>query len=426
MFIVQVLGLCLLVLLTPITAYYMALALVRLVGGRADRRRGVDATHTFAIVIPAHDEEDTISHTLASCAGLDYPKDKYEVFVVADNCSDRTAQVAAERGATCLVRTDPGRRGKGYALEWAFGRILPAGHDVLVVIDADCRLDGHALRVFDGCLEEGDQVLQANDIASNPDDGAISYAAAVANTIENELFYEPKSRLGLAVFLRGTGMVLRREILERFPWQARSIAEDAEYTLSLLRGGIRVRFIGNVRVVSDFPVRRDQLRIQRTRWIGGSLAFARTHAVRMIWEGLVGRRGLLIDGGWTMLVLVRSLVLLGLISVLALGALCAWRAPGTLSSILVWTGLGLALMQAIYLGMGITLLGLNGRRARFLLSIPIVATRMVAIALAGIIGVDQGLWAMMPRTEADRGADGREGDLSGLQSGADRVGSVIE
>jgi glycosyltransferase involved in cell wall biosynthesis len=122
-------------------------------------------SHTFAIVIPAHNEEKTLSTTLHSCAGLNYPKDKYKIFVIADNCSDRTAEIARDNGAVCLERYNEEEKGKGFALEWGFKQILPEGHDALVVLDADCQLDGHACEPL--TLFEKGESIQANDVVKS-------------------------------------------------------------------------------------------------------------------------------------------------------------------------------------------------------------------------------------------------------------------
>ena len=132
-------------------------------------------------------------------------------------------------------------------------------------------------------------MLQARDAVSNPDASPISYAAAVGNVIENDLFYAPKSRLGLAVLLRGTGMVLHREILEQHPWSALSNTEDIEYSLSLIERGIATRFLPEVSVWSDFPENAEQLQVQRRRWASGSAGRAGVRSFRLIGQGL--RRG---------------------------------------------------------------------------------------------------------------------------------------
>ena len=390
--------LCILFLFSAalVCLYYVALAFCALISRRENASIEGNPAHTFAIVIPAHNEEKNISTTLYSCAKLDYPKDKYKIFVIADNCSDRTAEVAENNGAVCLKRYDQGKKGKGFALEWGFRQILPEGHDALVVLDADCQLDDHALRVFDYYLEKGEKVLQANYCASNPDSNAMSYAVAVGNVIENRLFYAPKSRLGLVVLLRGTGMVFRREVLEQHPWEAHSIVEDVEYTLRLIKSGVKVSFINEVKVFSEFPEQKDQLQVQRMRW-AKNLGFSKTQALNLIWEGTVHGRGLLVDTGWTLLVLSRPLVLLELFISIILGLLCVWLFPGPLSNGLFAAGLILLLMQLFYFGLGVFLLGLNSRRIVLLLSSPATIGRLILISLLGMFGVKGNIWARTPR-----------------------------
>ncbi len=390
--------LCILFLIPAalVAFYYALLALYALFLRKEIEVREDEPKHTFAIVIPAHNEEQSISNTLRSCAELDYPKDKYKIFVIADNCSDKTAKIAKEGGATCLERYDEERKGKGFALEWGFKQVLPERHDAAVVLDADCHLDNHALRIFDAHLKKGEKVLQTNDAASNPDNNAMSYAVAVGNLIENRLFYAPKSGLGLAVFLRGTGMVFRREVLEQHPWQAHSIAEDVEYTLGLIRSGIRVRFLEVVNVFSEFPVERDQLQVQRMRW-ARNLGFSKTQALKLIWEGIVRSKGLLIDAGWTLFVLSRPLVLLELFISVILSALCLWFSPGPLSNFLMQGAIILILIQVLYFGLGIGLLGLNRQRVALLLKSPATILRLIVISLSGMLRSGREIWVRTPR-----------------------------
>jgi 1,2-diacylglycerol 3-beta-glucosyltransferase len=395
--IIQILCIALLFLAFLVCAYYGFLALYVLLVKKKNKAIEQNPTHTFAIVIPAHNEEDVISRVLESSAKLDYPKNSYKVFIIADNCSDRTAEVAVKNGAACLERYDKKHKGKGVALAWAFDRILPEGHDGVIVVDADCQLDTHALRVFDQHLAGGDKVLQANDVSSNPDETTMSYAVAVGNLIENELFYVPKSQLGLAVFLRGTGMVFHREVLLSYPWKAHSIVEDVEYSLNLLRDGIRITFVGDVKVKSKYPVYKDQLNTQRMRWASGTFGFGKTHALKLIWVGLVKRNWLLADAGWTFLVLSRPLVLFELLIAMILAILCFQLWPGLFSKWLLGIGLGLILVQGLYWGMGIVLLGINARRIKLLLGAPILVLRLMAISLLGLIGVNKDIWTRTPR-----------------------------
>jgi 1,2-diacylglycerol 3-beta-glucosyltransferase len=372
---------CFLLPASAAALYHAFLMVARLLGARAVAPAGAGAGHIFAIIIPAHNEEQAIADVLRSCAALDYPADKHHVYVLADNCSDRTAEVARTCGATCLERTNARQTGKGQALEWAFEQILPLGHDAVVVLDADCTIEPHALRVFDRCLQEGDKVLQANYVLSNPDASAISYVARVGNLLEYEFFYAPKSDLGLAVMLVGTGMVFHRSILLEHPWRAHSLVEDAEYTLMLARHGIRVRFVANVGVLQAGAERAEQLAVQRARWAGGTLQLGKRSAIRLIAKGLCTGRILVADAGWTLLIVARPLVLLHLMLTVVLGSLLAWLCPATLSTAFLLTGTGLLAVYAVYFGVGIAMVGMSARRAGYLLSTPAVLARLAIIAV---------------------------------------------
>ena len=90
-------------------------------------------------IVPAHNEEAGLPATLRSCADLDYPAGKYRVYIVADNCSDQTAELARQQGAEVSTRSDPFRRGKGYALDHGLTFLDQTGApEVVIFLDADC------------------------------------------------------------------------------------------------------------------------------------------------------------------------------------------------------------------------------------------------------------------------------------------------
>ena len=379
-----------------VALYYMFLMLARMLGARSYAPIGTNTTHSFAIVIPAHNEEKLLAAVLRSCAELDYPADKAQVFVIADNCSDRTAEVARDCHTTCLERNDSRRTGKGFALEWAFEKILPMGHDAFVVLDADCLIEKHALHVFDRCLEEGNHVLQAHYILSNPDASPISYVACVGNVLEYDFFYAPKSTLGLAVMLVGTGMVFHRSLLQQYPWKAHSAVEDAEYTLMLAPHGVRVRFVANVGVFQAGAERIQQLSVQRTRWAGGTLQLGKRSAVQLIVKGLTTGRTLLVNAGWTLLVVMRPLILLHLVLMLAIGMSLVLLQPSPVSRVYFGVGVGLVVVYFAYFAVGVATVGLSIRRVCYLLSTPLVLAMMAIIAVKSGIA-RRTAWVRMPR-----------------------------
>jgi len=392
-----------------LTLYYFFLALVSLrtsIGRRSGQLPAGVANHRFIILIPAHDEETTIARAIASSLKLDYPADRFQIVVVADNCSDSTATVARAAGAMVLERADLTLRGKGHALQWAFGQIQSLPYDAVIIQDADCRLSQTALRHFDQHLARGERVLQAAYIVSNPDESAISYAAAVGNLIENEFFYAPKSYLGLSVMLRGTGMVLHRSILEQIPWNAHSIAEDTEYSIELARQRIPVRFLDDVAVYSDFPATKEQLQVQRVRWASGNLAFGKSQAWSLIWNGLRSRNWALADAGWTLLAVSRPIVIIAAVLAVAATGIADWAQPDPVDHAMFGVAeLGLLVLSA-YFVLGIVRLGVSVRRMGYLASTPWIVARLMGISVLGLFGYRRNDWIRTPRAASGNSESG--------------------
>ena len=394
----QLLAFFLLVPAAFIAFYYMLLAVVGL-SHRTQKIKQpvqVEKQHRFAIIIPAHDEALTILKTLQSCKALDYPEDKYSIFVIADNCTDSTEEIVLASNTQCLVRTNKEHRGKGHALAWGFDKLSKQDFDAFVIIDADCTIDSHALNVFNQYLANGELVLQANDVSSNPDDSAMSYAVTVGNVIENDLFYVAKDVLGLPVQLRGTGMVLSKKILQLFPWSADSVVEDMEYSMTLLKNGIKIRFIKEAKVSSDFPVHKEQLEVQRTRW-AGNLGFGKKDAAKLMVEGVRKKSLALFDLGLSFLVLSRPLVLVELILAMLASYLCVIYYPGSVSTLLFIISLIIFSVQVIYFSLGILLLGLNKKRLGYLFSTPFIVARLALISFSGMLKFGNQNWSRTPR-----------------------------
>ena len=117
----------------------------------------------FTVLVPAHDEELLIRRVVGSLLAVDYPPDLYQVHVIADNCTDRTAELARAQGAVVHERQDAARRGKGYALRWLFAQLLrdPASGDAFVIVDADSIVNQGFLRALDRRLRGDTVAIQA-------------------------------------------------------------------------------------------------------------------------------------------------------------------------------------------------------------------------------------------------------------------------
>jgi cellulose synthase/poly-beta-1,6-N-acetylglucosamine synthase-like glycosyltransferase len=319
-------------------------------------------THTFAVLVPAHNEEHTLPAALRSLAVLDYPPELVRVYVVADNCTDRTAEVARAAGAECAVRDDPARRGKGYALAFGLERVLKTSPDVLLILDADCELNPDALRELDAAFALGAEAVQAAVQSGNVDDGPAGFVAAVGATFDAATA-AGRDRLGFSVPLRGTGMAFRRALLERIPWTAFGLVEDAEYGSRLKAAGVRVRYCAGAEVLSEAPPSVADLCRQRRRWRGAGLLAS------------------------------KPLVLAHLALTLAASAACGFVAwPAGLFGVF-----GLLYLRAVLA------VGLTRRRAGFLLRSPGVVLRLGWVTLAGLVR-RSGVWERTTRAAERRAA----------------------
>ena len=227
-------------------------------------------TRHFAIVVPAHNEATGIVDTIASLRLLDYPVDKFDIVVIADNCTDATAELARATGVTVIERFDDARRSKGFALADVFPKVLQNPLvDAVVVIDADTQVDTNLLSAFSARFAAGAHAAQADYQVANPDGGWRTELMTVAFTCFHEVRSMGRERLGLSTGLRGNGMAFTRFAMETVPHVAASLVEDLEHGIALAKAGIRVAYVHEAHVRAEMPVEDDAAASQRKRWEHG-------------------------------------------------------------------------------------------------------------------------------------------------------------
>ena len=277
------------------TAYLAVLSVAALRRPAAPTGASPRTADELVVLVPAHDEQELLGRCLDSLAAQDLPASSYRVVVIADNCTDRTAEIAAERAAEVLVRTDPASRGKGQALAWAVERLETGERpwDAVVVVDADSVADPGLLSGLAAELARGADVVQGEYLVLREGDGAASELRAAAFLLFHRVRFRGRAVLGLPCSLVGNGMLLRRSVLRDHPWRAFSSTEDLEHTLDLRLAGVRPVFAEHARVRAPVLAHGTAAATQRTRWEGG-----RAHLVRTRLPGLLAaavrdpRRGL--------------------------------------------------------------------------------------------------------------------------------------
>jgi len=223
----------------------------------------------IAVLVPAHDEELLIGRLLESLARLTYPRARRDVYVVADNCADRTAEIVRATGwANVYERHDTARRGKGYALQDLLRHLEAAGniYDAYVIVDADAVVDVRYLDHLAAAILRGARALQGQNTVLNTLDAPSTVLRWLALTLMNHVRPLGRNGLGASATLTGNGMCLTRDLLLAHPWQAHGATEDYQYYLTLVMAGERVRYVPEAVVRSEMPITFAQMRTQDVRW----------------------------------------------------------------------------------------------------------------------------------------------------------------
>ena len=275
-------------------AYLALLSTAAFLNPRKRERVGVfdrprESPARFVVLVPAHNEEQLIAETVAGLGKLAYPREQFEVVVIADNCSDETAQRCRGLECTVLERTAPEDPGKGQALDWAMKRLLanwPRPFDAVLMVDADSVLNADFLWFMSERIRLGDELLQGYYTVRNPRDSWRTSLLAASLALFHFLRPLGRDRLGLPCGLKGNGFAMSRRLVREIGYPAGSNVEDLELSLILVARGVGAQFVPGAQVFGEMTTRADAAEQQRARWEGGRVALLKT------WTGPLFRRAL--------------------------------------------------------------------------------------------------------------------------------------
>ncbi|MGE4283756.1 MAG: glycosyltransferase family 2 protein [Clostridia bacterium] len=236
-----------------------------------DSKRKFVPAKRFALLIPAHNEENVIECIIDSLYHSDYPKELYDIFVIADNCTDQTAMLSRNRGVTVYQRNHDTKIGKGYALEWAFNILLQSEtpYDAAAIFDADNVVAPDFLKEMNNKLCEGHQVIQGYVDSKNPFDSWITCAYSICFWAATRLLQIPRHNLGLSCSLWGTGFVVDMNVLKEIGWNATCLTEDLEFSTKLVLNNYKVAWAQHATVYDEKPLSLLHSWHQRKRWMQG-------------------------------------------------------------------------------------------------------------------------------------------------------------
>ena len=233
----------------------------------------IDKNHRFMAIIPAHNEEAVVGNLIESLKNQDYPKDLYDIYVIADNCTDNTAKIAREKGAIVYERFDSEKKTKGYALQWFLQQKIKedAPYDAFFVFDADNIVDKGFIKAMNKKLCQGEDVVQGYRDIKNPTDSWVTAGYAIFYWTMHRFYHLARYNLGLSPLLNGTGFMVKFDVIKPNGWDTQTLTEDIEFSLKRIIKGRKLGWATDAIVYDEQPVGFRQSWSQRTRWSVGHI-----------------------------------------------------------------------------------------------------------------------------------------------------------
>lgn len=251
--------------------------------------------HRYAILIPARNEEKVIAHLIDSIHNQEYPSDLISIFVVADNCTDNTARIAQEHGATVFSRYNTEQIGKGYALNYLLGKIDEAegldSYDAFMIFDADNLLQSDYLSQINNVYSNGYEVFCGYRNSKNFGSNWVSAGYGVWYLHDSTHLNLSRMSIGTSCMVNGTGFGFSREVLKKCnQWEFFTLTEDIEFSIWCAANGIKIGYCHDAILFDEQPLTFRQSWRQRTRWTQGGIQILFKRSKELL--------GGIFKGGW--------------------------------------------------------------------------------------------------------------------------------
>lgn len=231
-------------------------------------------THKYAVLIAARNESAVIGNLLESIKGQTYPEELVDVFLVADNCTDNTAEIARGYGAKVYERFDKVNVGKGYAMNFMLNNIKEEygedAYDAFLVFDADNVIESHYIEEMNKSFSDGYEIITSYRNSKNYGDTWVSAGHALWFLREAIYLNYARMLLGTSSAVSGTGFLFSKNILKRMGnWKYYLLTEDIEFLMDHVTDGYKVGFCKNAVLYDEQPNTFAQSTRQRLRWVKG-------------------------------------------------------------------------------------------------------------------------------------------------------------
>lgn len=263
----EIINIIIMLLLVVYGLYFLITALFLFKKRKKDNIVSDKYSH-FTILIPARNEEEVIKDAIQSFKRQKYPKDNYEIVVVINNTTDNTLGVCNAEGVRCIL-CERKIKNKGDALKEAFDRLKKEKTDAYIIMDADNVVNDEFLGEMNKSLNEGTLVAKSSMDIKAKENTWVSSSYAIYFFIQSILYSIPRNNIGASCAINGTGIMIKKEVIDKFGFNVRTITEDLEFMTLCALNNIKIKFVEGAICYAEHPSDFKVSMIQRRRWTKG-------------------------------------------------------------------------------------------------------------------------------------------------------------
>lgn len=263
----EIINIIIMLLLVVYGLYFLITALFLFKKRKKDNIVSDKYSH-FTILIPARNEEEVIKDAIQSFKRQKYPKDNYEIVVVINNTTDNTLGVCNAEGVRYIL-CERKIKNKGDALKEAFDRLKKEKTDAYIIMDADNVVNDEFLGEMNKSLNEGTLVAKSSMDIKAKENTWVSSSYAIYFFIQSILYSIPRNNIGASCAINGTGIMIKKEVIDKYGFNVRTITEDLEFMTLCALNNIKIKFVEGAICYAEHPSDFKVSMIQRRRWTKG-------------------------------------------------------------------------------------------------------------------------------------------------------------
>ncbi len=243
--------------------------------------------HRFAVVVSARNESSVIGNLISSIRNQNYPQELVDIFIIADNCTDNTAEIARSAGAIVYERFNKEQVGKGYALDWMFNIIeseyADRNYEGYIIFDADNVLDPNYIAEMNKVFDNGYRIITSYRNSKNYDTNWITAGYSLWFLREARYLNNARMQLGTSCAISGTGFLVSADVIrENNGWIHHLLTEDIEFTTDSIIHGEKIGYCADAILYDEQPTKFSQSYTQRLRWAKGFYQVFRNYGGKLI------------------------------------------------------------------------------------------------------------------------------------------------